>query len=87
VPYITTARTAPQLRCDRFPACPRAARRSDQGPRIRVIILGDTAVVNRVVLRRRGEAVVEAREVADHGTVVAVTRLAADELAGFVRAR
>jgi DNA polymerase-1 len=44
-------------------------------------------VVNRVVLLRRGEAAVEAREFADDGTAVAVTRLAADELAAFVRAR
>jgi DNA polymerase I len=43
--------------------------------------------VNRVVLARRGEGVVEARECTDGGTDVAVTRLAADRLAGFVADR
>jgi DNA polymerase-1 len=43
--------------------------------------------VNRVVLRRCGEAVVQARECADDGSAVDVTRVPADELAGFVRDR
>jgi DNA polymerase-1 len=42
-------------------------------------------VVNRVVLRRLGEGAVEAREY--DGTTAEVTRLRAEELAGFVRAR
>jgi DNA polymerase-1 len=42
-------------------------------------------VVNRVVLRRLGEGAVEARE--HDGTTAEVTRLRAEELAGFVRAR
>src|SRR4051794_35858737 len=46
--------------------------------------LGKTAGVNRVLLRRRGDAAVEAREYADDGTAVGVTRLSAGELAGFV---
>jgi DNA polymerase-1 len=44
-------------------------------------------VVNRVVLRRRGGAVVEAREYAHDGTAIEVTRLPAEELARFVRVR
>jgi len=43
--------------------------------------------VNRVVLLRRGGADVEARESADDGTPVEVTRLPADALAAFVRER
>src|SRR5687768_7021883 len=48
--------------------------------------LGDTALVNRVVLLRRGEGAVEARECSDDGPVE-VSRLPAEELAGFVRKR
>ena len=48
--------------------------------------LGDTPVVNRVVLRR-GESAVEAWEFAGDGTTVQVVRLAAGELAEFVRER
>jgi DNA polymerase-1 len=44
-------------------------------------------VVNRIVLVRRGEAAVEARECADEGTTVRVTRLPVEELARFVRER
>jgi DNA polymerase-1 len=44
-------------------------------------------VVNRVVLRRRGNAVVEAREHAPDGTTAEATRLPAEELARFVRDR
>ena len=40
--------------------------------------------VNRIVLRRRGEAVVEARECADDGSAVDVALVPADELPGFV---
>jgi DNA polymerase-1 len=43
--------------------------------------------VNRVVLLRRGEGALEAREHADDGTTVAVTRLSTVELARFVRER
>jgi DNA polymerase-1 len=43
--------------------------------------------VNRVVLLRRGQGTVEAREYAHDGTAVAVTRLPAQELARFVRER
>jgi DNA polymerase-1 len=43
--------------------------------------------VNRVVLLRRGEDVVEARECTDDGTTVGVTRLPAEELPLFVRER
>ncbi|GAA3168390.1 bifunctional 3'-5' exonuclease/DNA polymerase [Blastococcus jejuensis] len=43
--------------------------------------------MNRVLLLRRGEDVVEALESADDGTPVGVTRLPAPELAGFVRDR
>ena len=43
--------------------------------------------MHRVVLRRCGEAVVEARECADDGSPVDVTRVPAGELAGFVRER
>jgi DNA polymerase-1 len=49
--------------------------------------LDDTVLVNRVVLLRRGEAAVEAREYADDGTDVDVIRLPTDELARFVRMR
>ena len=49
--------------------------------------VGETAGVNRVVLVRRPEAVVEAREVDDDGTVGTATRLPADSLAEFVRTR
>jgi DNA polymerase-1 len=44
-------------------------------------------VVNRIVLVRRGEAAVDARECADEGTTVRVTRLPVEELARFVRER
>jgi DNA polymerase-1 len=44
-------------------------------------------VVNRVVLLRRGEVTVEAREYAADGTIVEVIRLPAEELARFVRER
>jgi DNA polymerase-1 len=44
-------------------------------------------VVNRVVLLRRGEAVVEAREYVHDGSAVEVTRLPTEELARFVRVR
>ncbi|WP_448628544.1 bifunctional 3'-5' exonuclease/DNA polymerase [Geodermatophilus sp. URMC 64] len=43
--------------------------------------------MNRVVLLRRGEGAVEARECTDDGTPAGETRLAAGELAGFVRDR
>ncbi|WP_448608446.1 bifunctional 3'-5' exonuclease/DNA polymerase [Geodermatophilus sp. URMC 60] len=43
--------------------------------------------MNRVVLVRRAEAVVEARECAEDGTTVRITPLAAGELAAFVRVR
>ena len=43
--------------------------------------------MNRVLLLRRGEGVVEALESADDGTPVGVTRLPARELPGFVRDR
>jgi DNA polymerase I len=43
--------------------------------------------VNRVVLVRRGEATVEARECADDGTAAGVTRLPAADLPEFVRER
>ncbi|HEX2073232.1 MAG TPA: bifunctional 3'-5' exonuclease/DNA polymerase [Geodermatophilus sp.] len=43
--------------------------------------------MNRVVLRRLGEGAVEARECADDGTTVGVTRLPVDEVARFVRER
>jgi DNA polymerase-1 len=43
--------------------------------------------VNRVVLVRRGEGAVEARELAADGTTAAVTQLAAGELPDFVAAR
>jgi DNA polymerase I len=43
--------------------------------------------VNRVLLVRRGEGVVEAREQDDDGTTVDAVRLPAAELAGFVRGR
>ena len=49
--------------------------------------VGETAPVNRVVLVRRGEATVEAREHADDGTAAAVTRLPAGDLPAFVRER
>src|SRR3954447_15105271 len=49
--------------------------------------LGKTAGVKRVLLRRRGDAAVEAREYADDGTAVGVTSLSAGELAGFVEDR
>jgi DNA polymerase-1 len=49
--------------------------------------VGETAGVNRVVLVRRPEAVVEARECRDDGTTVAVTRLPVGELARYVRDR
>src|SRR3954466_1299768 len=49
--------------------------------------LGDIAQVNRIVLRRCGDAVVEARECTDDGTTVDVTRLPAEKLAAFVRGR
>ncbi|MCW2530654.1 MAG: polymerase family protein with 3-5-exonuclease and polymerase domain [Blastococcus sp.] len=44
-------------------------------------------MVNRIVLVRRGEAAVDARECADEGTTVRVTRLPVEELARFVRER
>jgi DNA polymerase-1 len=45
-------------------------------------------VVRRVVLRRRAEGAVEAREYADEGTAgVAVSAVPAEELAGYVRQR
>ncbi|MGY1690768.1 bifunctional 3'-5' exonuclease/DNA polymerase [Geodermatophilus sp. SYSU D01105] len=43
--------------------------------------------MNRVVLVRRGEGVVEARECTDEGTPVAVTAVPGGQLAGFVRER
>jgi DNA polymerase-1 len=43
--------------------------------------------VNRVVLVRRAEGAVEARELADDGTPAGVSRLPAGELAAFVRDR
>ncbi|MET0764470.1 MAG: bifunctional 3'-5' exonuclease/DNA polymerase [Blastococcus sp.] len=43
--------------------------------------------MNRVVLVRRGEATVEARECADDGTAAEVTRLPAADLPEFVRER
>jgi DNA polymerase-1 len=43
--------------------------------------------VNRIVLLRRGEGVVEARESTDDGTTVGAVRLPVDELAGYVRER
>jgi DNA polymerase-1 len=43
--------------------------------------------VNRVVLVRRGEATVEARECADDGPALRVSRLPAADLPGFVRER
>jgi DNA polymerase-1 len=43
--------------------------------------------VNRVVLVRRAEGALEARELDDDGGVVGVTQLRAEELAGFVRDR
>jgi DNA polymerase I len=43
--------------------------------------------VNRVVLVRRGEGVMEAREQTDEGTPVEVTQLPTGQLAGFVRER
>jgi DNA polymerase-1 len=43
--------------------------------------------VNRVVLVRRSEATVEARECSDDGTAVRVRRLPAADLPGFVRER
>ncbi|MGY1802414.1 bifunctional 3'-5' exonuclease/DNA polymerase [Blastococcus sp. SYSU D00922] len=43
--------------------------------------------MNRVVLARRGEGGIEARECADDGAPVATTRLPAADLAGFVRDR
>src|SRR4051794_13158797 len=49
--------------------------------------VGDTAGVNRVVLVRRGGDDVSAHELTDDATVVGVTRLSADALAGFVRDR
>jgi DNA polymerase-1 len=44
-------------------------------------------VVNRVVLVRRGDALVEAREYGDDGTTAGATRLPTQELARFVRER
>jgi hypothetical protein len=44
-------------------------------------------VVNRVVLRRIGEAGVAARELAGDGTAGETVRLSAEELAPFVRER
>jgi DNA polymerase-1 len=44
-------------------------------------------VVNRVVLLRRGDGVVEARESSGDGRTVAVTRLSAAELPGYVGER
>ena len=49
--------------------------------------LGETGGVNRVVLVRRGEGLVEARECRDDGTAPTVTVLPADELAAFVAER
>jgi DNA polymerase-1 len=43
--------------------------------------------VNRIVLRRRGDAAVETRETAEDGTAAEVGRLPAAELAGFVAER
>ena len=43
--------------------------------------------MNRIVLVRRGEDTVEARECADDGTVAGVVRLPAADLPGFVRKR
>ena len=43
--------------------------------------------MNRVVLVRRAEGAVAARELADDGTTVGETRLPAGELAAFVRER
>ena len=47
----------------------------------------ETAGVNRVVLVRRAEGAVAARELADDGTTVGETRLPAGGLAAFVRER
>ena len=56
-------------------------------PRFGVSGVGETAVVNRVVLVRRPPAAVEACELDDGGAVVTVTRFPGGELAGFVRDR
>jgi DNA polymerase I len=49
--------------------------------------VSETAPVNRVVLVRRGEGAVEARECGDDGVTLSSTRLVAADLAGFVRER
>jgi DNA polymerase-1 len=49
--------------------------------------VGETAVVNRIVLLRRGEGVVEARESAEDGTPAGAARIPVDELPGYVRDR
>jgi DNA polymerase I len=49
--------------------------------------VGETAPVNRVVLVRRGEDGVEARECGDDGTTPRSTRLPGADLAGYVRER
>ena len=56
-------------------------------PTVPVGPVGETARVNRVVLARRSGATVEARECADAGQAVRVTRLSAADLPVFVRER
>src|SRR5689334_16764199 len=49
--------------------------------------LGQTAPVDRVLLLRRGEGLVEAREWGDDGAAAAGTRLSRADLPAFVRQR